>query len=112
MLLSTFNGVAMLIVGSIVGGVLAISGFALSAISIPLLVDKESDFVTAVVTSVKALIQNPKAMLLWAGIIAALMILGMATIFIGLVVTFPLVGHATWHAYKAIVLAEAEPTVL
>lgn len=112
MLLLSFNGVAMLIVGSIVGGVLAMTGFALSAVSIPLLVDRETDFVTAVVTSVRALLENPKAMLLWAGIIAALMILGMATSFVGLIITFPLVGHATWHAYKAIVIPEPEKVVL
>ena len=106
MVLMTVDGISMLIVGSIVGGILAVTAFALSAVSIPLLVDRDTDFLSAVATSIRAVVQNPKAMLLWAGMIASLMIIGMATAFIGLIVTFPLVGHATWHAYKAVVVLD------
>jgi uncharacterized membrane protein len=83
-----------------------VTAFTLSAISIPLLMDQDTDFLSAVATSIRAMIQNPKAMLLWAGVIASLMILGMATAFVGLIITFPLVGHATWHAYKSIVILD------
>jgi len=108
MVLLTANGVTMLVVGSIVGGILAVTAFTLSVVSIPLLMDQETDFISAIATSIKAMVQNPKAMLLWAGIIAGLMALGMVTIFAGLVITFPLVGHATWHAYRAIVVLDEE----
>jgi len=105
-LLTTAHGVGMLVVGTAVGAVLAVVAFALSAVSVPLLMERESDIFTAVTTSIKALVENPRAMLLWASVIAGLMSFGMATAFIGLVVAFPLVGHATWHAYKMIVPAK------
>ncbi len=107
-LLLTADGVTMLVLGSIIGGILAVVAFTVSAVSIPLLMDQETDFVSAVGTSVKAMVQNPKAMLLWAGIIAGLMVLGMATLFVGLILIFPLIGHATWHAYRAIVVLDGE----
>lgn len=105
LLLLTGTGMAMLVVGSIAGGVLAVTAFTLSAVSVPLLMHRQSDFFTAVATSIKAVVQNPQAMLLWAAIIAGLMAIGMATLFLGLIVVFPLVGHATWHAYRATVIA-------
>ena len=108
MVLFSADGITMLIIGSIVGGILAVTAFALSAVSIPLLMDQDTDFLSAVATSIRAMIQNPRAMLLWAGMIASLMILGMATAFIGLIITFPLVGHATWHAYRSIVVLEGD----
>ena len=108
MVLMTADGIAMLAVGSVIGGVLAVTAFALTAVSIPLLMDRDTDFMSAVATSIRTLVQNPKAMLLWAGIIASLTLLGMMTGFIGLIVTFPLVGHATWHAYKAVVVFDED----
>lgn len=103
-LLLTQHGVGLLVVGTAVGAVLAVVAFALSAVSVPLLMHRQSDFFTAIATSIKALTQNPRAMLLWAGLIAALMVLGMATMFVGLIVAFPLIGHATWHAYQSVVV--------
>lgn len=103
-LLLTQHGVGLLVVGTAVGAMLAILSFALSAVSVPLLMHRQSDFFTAIATSIKALTQNPRAMLLWAGLIAGLMILGMATMFVGFIVVFPLIGHATWHAYQAVVV--------
>jgi uncharacterized membrane protein len=105
-LLLTANGVAMLAVGSVVGGVLAVLVFTVSAVSVPLLMHRQSDFFTAVATSIKAMVENPKAMLLWAGIIAGLMLVGMATLFVGLAIIFPLIGHATWHAYRSVVVTD------
>jgi uncharacterized membrane protein len=102
-LLLTSHGLGLLVVGTAIGAGLAVVAFALSAVSVPLLMHRRTDFFTAIATSIKALTQNPKAMLLWAGLIAGLTVLGMATCFVGLVIVFPLIGHATWHAYRAVV---------
>ena len=102
-LLFTSHGLGLLVAGTLVGGVIALVVFAISAISVPLLMTREIDAVSAMVTSVAAVRRNPKAMLLWAGLIAGFMVLGIATLFVGLVVVFPLIGHATWHAYRDLV---------
>jgi uncharacterized membrane protein len=70
---------------------------------VPLLTVRRIDAVTAIATSFTAVALNPKPMALWAGLIAGFMALGLATLFVGLVVVFPLIGHATWHAYRALV---------
>jgi uncharacterized membrane protein len=76
----------------------------MSAISVPLLLTRRTDAVTAIRTSFTAVLKNPQAMALWAALIAAFMALGIATLFVGLVIAFPLVGHATWHAYRGLVV--------
>lgn len=90
----------------VVGGVLAAVVFALSAISVPMLVDRDNaaggDIATAVVTSMRAALVNLDAMFLWAMMIVALTLLGFATLLFGLIVIMPLLGHATWHAYRDI----------
>ena len=65
---------------------------------------------TAVATSVNAVLQNKPAMLVWIGLILAAVIIGFATAFIGLAVTMPLIGHATWHAYRETIDASAWPS--
>jgi uncharacterized membrane protein len=102
-LLFTPNGLGLLIVGTMTGAVLAALGFAVTAISIPLLMDRRIDALTAMAKSVEAVITNPKPMALWAVLIAGFIALGMATIGVGLIVAFPLLGHATWHAYRDLV---------
>jgi len=102
-LLFTPNGLALLVVGTAVGALLAGITYTLSVISVPMLLDRDVDIFTAVATSIRAVRANFSPMLLWATIIAVLMAVGMATAFVGLIITFPLVGHATWHAYRAIV---------
>ncbi|MFO1186643.1 MAG: DUF2189 domain-containing protein [Alphaproteobacteria bacterium] len=99
-LMSTPSGLALLVVGSLVGAVLAFVVFAVSAISVPMLLDRDIDFMTAILTSIRAVRQNPGPMLLWAWIIAVFTGAGLAAGFVGLVVVFPLIGHATWHAYR------------
>lgn len=86
-----------------VGGILAAVVYCLSAISIPMLMDRDSDVVTAMMTSARAVGHNPGAMILWAALIVGLMVIGFATMMIGMVLLLPLVGHATWHAYKDLV---------
>ena len=97
------EGLALLAVGSVIGAVLALIIFAVSAISVPMLLERDVDIVTAVVASFQACLNNSAAMLLWAWLIAVLIGFGIATAFLGLIVVFPLVGHATWHAYRSLV---------
>lgn len=99
-LLLTTQGVALLVVGTGCGAILAALVFAISVVSVPLLMERDIDVVSAVIVSLQAVARNPKPMLLWAWLVAILTVFGIATLYIGLIVTFPLVGHATWHAYR------------
>jgi uncharacterized membrane protein len=99
-LLLTPRGLGLLITGTGVGMALAATVFAMSAVSVPLLMVERVDVVTAALTSVTACRKNPKAMALWAALIAGAMLLGFVTLFVGLVIMFPLVGHATWYAFR------------
>lgn len=77
--------------------------FSISVVSIPMLLHK-LDVVTAITTSLRVVIKNPLPMLLWATLIVGMIVLGMMFAFIGLAITLPIVGHASWHAYKALVV--------
>jgi uncharacterized membrane protein len=102
-LLLTPRGLGLLIVGTGVGMALAATVFAVSAVAVPLLMVERVDIVTAAVTSVRACRKNPKAMALWAALIGGAMLLGFVTLFFGLVIMFPWIGHATWHAFRDVV---------
>jgi uncharacterized membrane protein len=102
-LLLTPRGLGLLIVGTAVGMMLAATVFAISAVAVPLLMVEPVDVVTAATMSVGVCRKNPKAMALWAALIAGAMLLGFVTLFFGLVITFPLIGHATWHAFRNLV---------
>jgi uncharacterized membrane protein len=97
---TTPNGLMMLFIGTIVGAVFSGVLFSLTVVSLPLLLDREIDFVTAMITSVSVVLTNPKIMVLWGGLIAASLFLGIALGFLGLFVVLPLFGHATWHLYR------------
>jgi len=99
-LLLTTQGVTLLVVGTGAGAILAAAVFAISVVSVPMLMDRQVDFMTAIMTSLIAVWRNLKPMLLWAWLIAFLTAFGLATLYLGLIITFPLVGHATWHAYR------------
>jgi uncharacterized membrane protein len=101
--------IRFLLIGSAVGSIFAAITFAASAFSLPMLMDRKADTVTAVVTSVNATLRNKPAMAVWLLIIVSFIGLGFATAFVGLVVLFPLLGHATWHAYRDVVDASAWP---
>ena len=93
-----------LIVGTAAGRVLAALAFGLSAVSIPLLLDRpQAHVVTAIATSFKAIIDNPATMLFWAVLIVLFVGAGLVTLYLGLIVTLPLIGYATWHAYRDLV---------
>ncbi len=93
-----------LIFGTLVGAVFATIAYAVSVVSIPMILDRpDVDVITAIVTSVRTVQQNPVPMLFWAVLIAAFTALGMLALYIGLIVTLPLIGHASWHAYRDLV---------
>ncbi len=92
-----------LLVGTAAGGIIAAVVFAISAISLPMIVDRNASPVHAMATSVKAVAKNWRVMIGWAAMIALVTGFGIATFFVGLVIALPLVGHASWHAYKAMV---------
>lgn len=96
----TFDGLGLLVVGTAFGGVLAAAVFALTAFSVPILMVRDVDAVTAVLESVRMVRQNLLPMLVWAWLIVMLTAVGIVTCFVGLAITFPLIGHATWHAYR------------
>ena len=102
MLFTTSVGWAMLITGTIVGGVFAAFAFAISAFSVPMLLDERTDAFTAMGTSISLVWNNRPVMIAWGAIVAFLTAMGLVTGMVGLIVVFPLLGHATWHAYKAI----------
>ncbi len=83
-----------------VGAMLATVVFVASAISIPMLLDRDVDIYTAMATSLVAVGRNIPAMAIWAALIVVLIAIGFATLLLGLIVIFPLLGHATWHAYR------------
>jgi len=87
----------------IIGGALAAGVFAVSAVAIPMLLDREVDILTAMHTSARAVAHNLGAMALWAVLIVAAMVVGFASLLFGMVILLPLVGHATWHAYRDLV---------
>ena len=93
-----------LIVGTAAGAALAMLAFGLSAVSIPLLLDRPYEHVvTAITTSFAAIRENPATMLFWAVLIVLFVGAGLVTFYLGLIVTLPLIGHATWHAYRDLV---------
>jgi uncharacterized membrane protein len=86
-----------------IGALFATIVFALSVVSVPLMLARGTDTVVAAITSVRALADNPLPLGLWALAIVLLISAGFATLFFGLIVTVPVVGHATWHAYRELV---------
>jgi uncharacterized membrane protein len=102
MLFTTFTGWAMLIVGGAIGGLFAAFSFAISAFSVPMLLNERLDVFTAMGTSMVMVWNNLPVMLTWGAVVLGLFLVSVATGLLGLVVVFPLLGHATWHAYKAV----------
>jgi len=87
-------------IGSAVGAVFAVVTFCISAFSLPMIMDRKTDLITAIVTSINAVLRNRKVMLVWAAIILTGILLSVVTGLLGLVVVFPVLGHATWYAYR------------
>lgn len=103
---TTSGGLTMLALGTVVGGILATILYTTTVISMPLLVERNVDVVTAIVTSWKTVLGNPGPMLLWAAVIGGFTLIAMVPMFLGLLVAFPVLGFATWHLYRTIRVAE------
>jgi uncharacterized membrane protein len=102
-LFTTPEGLAFLAVGHMVGAVLATVTFSLTVVSFPLLLDREVDFITAMITSVRAVVSNPAAMLGWAFCVVLMLFTAALPAFLGLIVVLPVLGHTTWHVYRKLV---------
>ena len=96
-------------VGTLVGAVFSTIVFVASAVSLPMLLDKEADAITCVLTSANAVLRNKPVMILWGALIVLGTLVGIATAFLGLAVILPVIGHATWHAYEEVVNASEWP---
>ena len=93
-----------LVVGTLIGGALALLTFSISVVSIPLLLDRpQANVVDAIATSFRTVQTNFLPMLFWGALIVLFTAAGLVTLYLGLIVTLPLIGHATWHAYRDLV---------
>jgi len=100
--LFTMDGITFLTIGTIVGGVMASIAFAFGAFSLPLLLDRKIGLLEAIATSAVAVVLNARTMAVWAALIVLFTAAGLAAGYVGLAVTLPLIGHASWHAYRAV----------
>ena len=101
--LFTQDGLVFLGIGTIVGAGMAALAFAFGAFSLPMLLDRKVGMLQAVMTSAVAVVLNAKTMAVWAGLVVLFTGAGLAAGYVGLAVTLPLIGHATWHAYRAVI---------
>jgi uncharacterized membrane protein len=101
--IGTAAGWRMIIEGVGIGFLFAVVVLAISAVSFPLLLDRDVGAAVAVLTSVRAIAANPFTMALWGLIVAVLLVIGSLPFFLGLTVVMPLLGHATWHLYRKVV---------
>jgi uncharacterized membrane protein len=99
----TPQGWGMIVLGLGVGFCFALLAMMASVVSFPLLIDRDTGLDTAVKTSFRAVIDNPKPMALWGLLVAAILAAGTAVCFVGLMVAVPVLGHATWHLYRKLV---------
>jgi len=105
--LTTGPGWAMVVLGMGVGAVFAAAVLVVSLISFPMLIDRRAGITVAVLTSAKVARENPRIVAIWGLLVAVAMVLGTLPAFLGLVIVLPVLGHATWHFYRAAVPAEA-----
>ncbi len=96
-------------IGSAIGAIFSTVVFTASAFSLPMIMDRKTDAITAVITSVNAVLRNKLTMLIWAIIIVSFVAVGFLTFFLGFIVILPLIGHATWHAYRETIDASDWP---
>ncbi|GIK79602.1 MAG: DUF2189 domain-containing protein [Pseudorhodoplanes sp.] len=104
--LTTNEGLLFLAIGNLVGAALSLILFSVTVVSFPLLLDRDVDFITAMITSVRAVVTSPVPMIGWAAVIVVLLILSALPFFLGLLVTLPVLGHTTWHLYRRLVAPE------
>lgn len=107
--LFTLNGLIFVMVGTCIGAFLATIAFTIGVVSLPMLLDRKVDFLTAAMVSVLVVKRNKAVMITWAALIALFIGVGLATVYIGLAITLPLIGYSSWHAYRECVDASAWP---
>jgi uncharacterized membrane protein len=107
--LFTPPGQDLIIVGNAVGFLFAALAFTLSAVSFPLLLDRNVGVVGAIITSIRAIWRNPLAMVIWGIFVAGLLVLGSLPFFLGLAIVVPVLGHSTWHLYRKVIEPDAGP---
>lgn len=100
---STSHGLSFLFLGNLLGAIIAVIVFSVTVISFPILLDRDIDFVTAMITSVRSVTSNPVPMLIWCAIIGVLLMLSLMSVFVGLWVVLPILGHASWHLYRRVI---------
>jgi uncharacterized membrane protein len=103
---TTSEGFAFLAVGTLVGAVLALVLFSATVIAMPLLLDRELDFISAMIVSFRTVILSPLAMITWGVLVAVFAIAAMVPAFLGMLVVLPVLGHATWHLYERAIGSE------
>ena len=103
---TTSNGWLLIGVGNIIGFMFAIEVLCISVVSFPLMLDRHVSPSLAIATSIKATLANPVPVALWGLIVAASLAVGMATLFVGLVIVMPVLGHATWHLYRKLIVPQ------
>ncbi len=95
--------------GSLVGSVFAAVTFCASAFSLPMIMHRDVDSVTAIVTSVNAVLRNKMAMFVWLALIMSMLLIGVVTAFVGLIAIIPIIGYAAWHGYLETIDADDFP---
>lgn len=107
----TPQGWTFLAIGTCAGAFLSAVLFTVTVVAMPMLLEREIDFVSAMLTSIRAVTKSPAVMLCWAAIIAVTMLVSLVPAFLGLIVTLPVLGHTTWHLYqRAVPPAKSEPS--
>ena len=110
-IMTTPEGALFFFIGNFFGAVFALTVFSLTAVAFPLLYDREIDFVTAMTTSVKSVGKNFKVMLFWLFIIGLAFVISFVTLLLGLFISLPILGHATWHLYRKLITNEGEKEI-
>lgn len=103
---ATGTGWRMIVWGNLIGLVFAVVSMSISVVSFPLLLDRHVNAAVAILTSVRAVIENPATMILWGFIVACALVAGSIPFLLGLAVVMPVLGHATWHLYRQVVSAD------
>ena len=100
----SFNGLMFILVELVIGGFLAGLLFALTVFGMPMLLDREVDYITAITTSFEEVMRNPQTMFAWGAVVTVALLVAMIPFYLGLIIVLPVLGHATWHLYRAAVV--------
>ncbi|WP_375262259.1 DUF2189 domain-containing protein [Palleronia sp.] len=108
LIFTTWIGWSLLITGTVIGGLFAAFGFAISVFAMPMMLEERTDALTAMGISMTLVWNNLSVMLIWAAIVVGLFVVSLLTGLLGFIVIFPVLGHATWHAYRDIRVSRGE----